>query len=640
MLTYAFDFETRYDDSLSVKTMGAEAYFSALTMDDIYLVTIVGDDGTVMAGHPKDIDWGFLKGNRALNHNAGFDQRGVQRLRQLGMQIPEPAELHDTADLAAYCGLPRALKSAAFVLFKVTHDKTIRDKDMKGKGWNDMSPELRAAVTEYAIEDSRLTLRLWQTLGDRWPQVERDISRLTREWAAEGIHVDVKAIDEAISGLKRTVWEAERSLPWVIEDQKPPLSPKALAEACRNVGITPPASLAIGDEECEKWMEEHGEKYSWVKSMRDYRRANAILKKLEAMRIRVANDRMRYEIKYWGAGVTGRWSGAGGFNVQNMSGKDLYGVNVRDMIVAAPGHKLIAADLAQIEPRIASYLAGEDEALQQMASGVSPYIVYARQAMGLGPNEEWPKSDPRYKLAKVSVLGAAYCAGHHRFIDVMRAYGMENLLDEGPQNEETPERYLEYIEAVRMPKWIEVWNTSDAKERNRLMRSWEIIQTFRLGRPKLVQLWSALGKLARDSGEASQDIELTLPSGRKLVYKHARIRHVPKNGKSGPETSEVVAEIIRNGRSETTRIHQGILIENLCQATARDAFRDCLLSVHNAGFKVIFHVHDELVVEVPEQEALQAKEEILRLMGTSPSWAPDLPVEAEATIADKYSKAK
>ena len=59
-----------------------------------------------------------------------------------------------------------------------------------------------------------------------------------------------------------------------------------------------------------------------------------------------------------------------------------------------------------------------------------------------------------------------------------------------------------------------------------------------------------------------------------------------------------------------------------------------------AGFKVIFHVHDELIVEVPEADAEQAKEHILAIMAQSPSWAPGLPVEAEATIAERYSKAK
>ena len=346
---------------------------------------------------------------------------------------------------------------------------------------------------------------------------------------------------------------------------------------------------------------------------------------------------MRYEIKYWGAGMTGRWSGAGGVNIQNMSGKDMFGVNMRDMLVAAPGNVLIAADLAQIEPRVACWLAGEDEALAQMAAGVSPYIVYARQAMGLGADEVWTKNDPRYKIAKMSVLGASYCAGHHRFGELMRASGMGDVLDAGPESAGTEKNYVEYLEAIGRGEWIKKWREADELGRKHLMRSWEIIMTFRNGRPKLTDLWSKLGSTAKSSAQKGEDLVLSLPSGRSLVYKTCRFRRVPTKEGGG---SEVVGEIVRNGVGQTTRIHQGILIENLCQSIARDAFRDCLLAVNDAGWRVIFHVHDELIVEVPKEKADEAKQQILSIMARSPKWAKHLPVEAEATIAEKYSQAK
>ena len=633
----AFDFETFYDNQTSASPLGTHAYFDALSLEDIYRVTFASTCGFEWVGHPKDADWGILKGKVALAHNAGFEIQGIRRLRALGVKIPDPVALHDTADLSAYCGYPRALKGAAHAVFGAAVDKGIRDKDMKGKHWRDMPVDLREAVDSYALEDSRLTLKLWQSLSDKWPEEERKASRLSREWAAYGIQADLGQMDEAIVKLKQTVWEAERELPWVVAGTAQPLSPKALGLACREAGIPAPASLAIGNEECDAWMESYGEKYTWVMAMRNWRRANALIKKLESMKVRTIDGRMRYEIKYWGAGMTGRWSGAGGVNIQNLSGKDLFGVNMRDMLVAAPGHVLIAADLAQIEPRVASWLAGEDEALQQMSAGVSPYIVYARQAMGLGADEVWAKNDPRYKIAKMSVLGASYCAGHHRFMELMRSSGMGDILDAGPESEETPERYVEYLEAIGKGEWIKAWREADALGKKHLMRSWEIIMTFRNGRPKLVALWKQLAGVAKQSAERGEDLVLGLPSGRQLVYKHCRFRRVPTKEGGG---QEVVADIVRNGVAQSTRLHQGILIENLCQSIARDSFRDCLLAVDKAGWRVIFHVHDELIVEVPKKSEEEAKMQILSLMAKSPTWAPNLPVEAEATVADRYSKAK
>lgn len=636
MSTYAFDLETYYDNDRTIKKLGGEAYFASLSLDEIYMVSVAGDNGYEFVGHPKDLDWSFVEGSVGIAHNAGFDLCGLRRLRQLGLSIPEFAEVHDTADLSAYLGYPRALKGAAHAVLGVTVDKNIRDRDMKGKQWRDMDPGLQAAVTEYALDDSRLTLRLWEKLNILWPTVEREISRLSRDWAAHGIATDGDKIDEAITHLKTQVYNAERSIPWVA-DNMPPLSPKSLGIACREAGIMPPASLAIDSEECDAWLDQYGQQYPWVSAMRDWRRCNALIKKLEAMKVRTHGGRLRYDIKYWGAGMTGRWSGAGGVNVQNLSGRVNYGVNMREMLVAAPGHVLIAADLAQIEPRVACWLAGETEALDQMAAGVSPYIVYARQAMGLGADEEWAKSDTRYKIAKMSVLGASYCAGHHRFMELMRSSGMEEVLSVGPECEGTEAAYVEYIEAVGRPEWLQKWREATPLERGWLMRSWEIIMTFRNGRPKLVSLWKRLGELAKKSAEKAEDLVLHLPSGRKLVYKHCRHRRLPKVDGGG---LEVVAEIVRGGKAETTRIHQGILIENLCQSVARDAFRDCLLGVTDAGWRVIFHVHDELIVEVPEDKAEEAKESILAGMAKSPVWAQNLPVQAEATIAKKYSDAK
>lgn len=636
MTTFAFDFETYYDKDRGIKQLGSEAYFGSLSLDEIYLVSIAGDNGFEFVGHPKDLDWSFLKGSRGLAHNAGFDLCGIRRLRQLGVAIPEPAEVQDTADLAAYLGYPRALKGAAHAVLGVEVDKGIRDRDMKGKQWRDMSPELQKAVSDYALDDARLTLRLWEKLGVSWPTNEREISTLSRDWAAFGIAADTTAMDKAIANLKQTVFDSERKLPWVL-DGKPPLSPKALGVACREAGILPPSSLAIDSEDCDLWMEQHGDQFPWVSAMRDWRRCNAIIKKLEAMKVRTHSGRLRYDIKYWGAGMTGRWSGAGGVNVQNLSGKNLYGVNMREMLVAAPGHVLIAADLAQIEPRVACWLAGETEALEQMAAGVSPYTVYARQAMGLGADEEWAKSDARYKIAKMSVLGASYCAGHHRFMELMRSSGMEDILSGGPECEGTEKAYVDYIEAVGRPEWLKKWREATDLEKKWLMRSWEIIMTFRNGRPKLVSLWKRLAEVAKKSAEKGEDLVLALPSGRSITYKHCRFRRIPAKDGGG---QEVVAEIVRGGKVETTRIHQGILIENLCQSIARDAFRDCLLGVTEAGWRVIFHVHDELIVEVPEQDAEKAKNEILSVMARSPKWATKLPVQAEATVAKKYSEAK
>jgi len=76
----------------------------------------------------------------------------------------------------------------------------------------------------------------------------------------------------------------------------------------------------------------------------------------------------------------------------------------------------------------------------------------------------------------------------------------------------------------------------------------------------------------------------------------------------------------------------------MSQALARDIFSDMMLRVDAAGYPVILHVHDEMVCEVPEENAEQALADILGIMHTAPSWIPDIPVAAEGHILDLYSK--
>jgi hypothetical protein len=643
-MTYSLDFETYFDPELSVTTLGAHGYFETLTIDQIYLVSVVVEDGRSLVGHPRDLDWSFMAGSTIVVWNGGFEIQGLRRLREIGLAIPAPEtyDLVDAADLACYVGLPRALKGAASVALGVTIDKGIRDVDMKGKGWEDMDLDLQERVKEYAIKDSEYTLQIWNKYKDQWPDNERLVSKLSREWAADGIGADVEGMKEAASKLKLTLWEAGNKLPWYNPDdpKSVPLSPKKLAEQCRDVGIPCPTSLAMDDEDCAKWEDQYGEQYPWVAAMRDYRRANALLKKIEAMATRVWGGRLRYEIKYAGANGTLRWSGGGGVNAQNLSGKSLFGVNQREYLVAPEGKMFVVSDLAQIEPRVLAWYSKEQEFLNEVAKGVSPYIVYARQTMGLGPDETWPKSDLRYKISKFAILGAGYCVGHHKFTDMLRAFGMEDVLNMPLDGDSTEEAYRRYINLVPDPTktvWLKRFEEADEKERHWLLRSWEIIQTFRNGRPKLVALWRSLGDAIKSAASKSEDLVLELPSGRSITYRKCRFRRIPKKEGGGHDT---VCDIMRNGREQSTRLHQGIAVENITQAGARDVFRDCLLRLHEHGYKVVLQVHDEAVVEVPESEAEFHRNKIEQLMSISPSWAPGLPVASEATICKKYSEAK
>lgn len=590
MNNYAVDFESYYDGDCSIKTLGPKGYFSH-PLFDAYMVTVVGDDGLRYAGHPKDFDWSLLNGHRALSHNASFDESlyffGVEKG---WFPSCSPAEWQCTADLAAFLGLPRSLKGASAEALAVEVSKTTRD-NMKGKKWDSMTDDFRSEVTEYAIVDSELCLRLWQELSHRWPQFERDISVLNRRITQRGLPIDTALLEQNLSKIKTNLFDAEQIIPWV--GDYTPLSRKAFNQQCRDQNIVPPASLAKDNPDTEKWFAEHQKSCPWAKSVQDYRRINAFLRKLEAFDHGTMSDGRYYGgMMYCGANPTARFSGSGGnLNLQNMPREEMFDVNFRHMIKPKDGYKLIVADLSQIEVRTLCYLAGDEKALELIRK--SPDIYHAFGVL-LGMHD--PKNgnlkdhDPKLRQkVKSIVLGCGYGMGANRFSE---------------------------FSGMSLPE-------SEAA-----------VKTYRDRMTSVVKYWRELDNDIRMSYSLERPLQMVLPSGREMNY--GRLRRMKEVGRN--DRYRYLCKMVRHGAHRDLSLWGGILTENMSQGFARDIFVDMMLRVDDAGHPVILHVHDEMVCEVPEDTAEEALKDILNIMSTPPEWAPTIPVAAEAHILDLYSK--
>ena len=289
MNTIAIDFESYYDKDCSVKFLGLLGYFSH-TDFDAYRVSAVGDEGTNFVGCPKEeFDWSIIENNRVLSHNAQFDETlylyGVDKG---WWKKYEYAEWVCTAALAAYSGLPRSLKGATPTLYNLEVDKSTRD-NMSGKRWEDMTKEFQDEVDEYALKDSELCLKLWQDLEGDWPQMERDISLMNRRCVQRGIPINTNLLKKSLVTINERLFEAENSIPWI--DDRPILSRQAFNDECKKEGLEPPASLALTDEDANKWIKENEGKYKWISAVRDYRRINSLKRKLEAFEYATMGDK-------------------------------------------------------------------------------------------------------------------------------------------------------------------------------------------------------------------------------------------------------------------------------------------------------------------------------------------------------------
>lgn len=606
METYALDYETYYDDECSVKKLGPRGYFAHPDFD-AYMVTVAGPDGYEWVGHPRDFDWSLLENNRVLAHNASFDESlylyGVERG---WWPLVRYAEWHCTADMVAYCGFPRSLANASAEVFELVVDKTTRDT-MKGKRWGGMTPEFRQEVSEYALKDARLCLDLWAALADKWPENERAISRVNRKAVQRGLPMDLPALAAARENIALRLHEAEQAVPWL--GQKPLLSRKAFNDACREVGVEPPASLDLNKPGVGDWIRANGLKYTWIAAVSDWRRINAVGKKLEAFENGCLDDGRYYGgLMYFGAGATGRFSGSGGnLNLQNLTKGELFGVNMRQLIRPKAGRSLLVVDLSQIEVRTLCWLAGFRRMLDEIAKADDIYEVFAVNYGWWSPEKgRMREKDPnmRNSLVKPTTLGCGYQAGAARL-----------------------------AEASNMP----------------LEQAEVAVRTYRSTMKPVVDLWRYYQSVIHNCAATGKPLAVGLPSGR--VMRYGKIHHRTKqyldpvvlpDGQTTmiPKTkTEYYALTQRGGVKKTpSKLYGGLLVENLSQGLARDVFADMLVRIDAAGHELLFHVHDEAVVECAENEAEDRLADILQIMSTPPEWIADLPVAAEGKITDVYTK--
>ena len=335
-----------------------------------------------------------------------------------------------------------------------------------------------------------------------------------------------------------------------------------------------------------------------------------------------------YNLKYFGAAITGRWSGTGGLNVQNLPRESQYGVNLRNCIAAPKGKLLAVVDLAQIEARITAWFAGNWDFLKLVADGISPYEAHARQSMGW-TGGDLKKEDPElYMLAKVRVLQLGYGCGWYRFWETVKMYGQLNLL-EAPFSRADEVRFLMFAKAYSPPQ-AALYLSLTKLERQHWVNAYIQVDDFRRKNPDIKAMWDTYRDSLASAAGNGDDLSIALPSGRVLHY--YRCRHEVQDGSSTIKAATQLGGLYR------AKTYGANVFQNTVQGCARDLFAYHLYSLDAAGYDVVLHVHDEVVVLVDEKDSDSALQDIISIMSTTPEWAEGVPVSAEGTLTKEYMK--
>ena len=355
-------------------------------------------------------------------------------------------------------------------------------------------------------------------------------------------------------------------------------------------------------------------------------------KKYQAMKdMKCSDGRVRGMLQFYGASRTGRWSGRG-VQVQNLpqnhlddldgarnivkttnyevleqlydSPADVLSQLIRTAFIAPANHRFIVADFSAIEARVIAWLADEKWRMQVFADGGDIYCASASQMFKVPVEKHGINGHLRQK-GKVAELACGYGGG----ANALKAFGADKM---GMTQQEMEKTIKQWREAS--PNICKLWRSVEDGVKKAIRTKMVIVGDKGI-KYKYYAPW----------------LFIKLPSGRKLAYYKPRIEQEEGFGERITYEGAMLAG--GWGRNYTWG---GKLVENLVQGIARDCLAVSMLRLAKAGYKIVMHVHDEVILEEPYGTG--SLENACAIMGQAIDWAPGLLLRADGYETEYYKK--
>jgi len=543
-----------------------------------------------------------------------------------------------TAAKAAAHALPRSLSNAAKALklpvLKDEDGKRIMQKMAKPRNitkknkakWHE-SPEDFQKLFDYCVNDVEVERAIDKALPDLTEE-EQNVWVFDQIINTRGMPVDREAVNAALYLIEKFVEECNNEVEQITNGYLNKVSQRTRVlnwiqtQGVNLPGYTKDDIVKALEKKCPPQVRR-------VLEIRQQTGKTSTAKYDAFKNALCPDDKVRDMFVYHGAS-TGRWAGKivqlhnlprgnikdPEFCVEISKLKDLeafkffypnvmgaFSSCIRGMLISSPGKHLFVVDFAAIEARVLAWIAGEEKALEYFRNKEDSYV---KMAAVIFETDE-VTSDMRF-VGKQSVLGCGYGMGAERFKETCASLGQ--TVSEG--------------------------------------LALKAVNAFRKSNPKIVKLWNNIEKAAIDavrnkvintvngiSFYKKRDfLYCVLPSGRKLAYHHPLIEKIEKFERTQDQLTFMGVGAQTNYERQNT--WGGTLVENIVQAISRDLLTEAMLRVEALGYKVVLHIHDEIVAEVPEED--NNLEKFINLITQLPSWAEGCPIGAEGWIGKRYKK--
>ena len=539
----------------------------------------------------------------------------------------------DTMAIAAANNIPQALGDAALFMDanqqKDTRGRYLIQKLCKPhKGEFNNDPALLKELFDYCAQDVRTEMALGADLRPLTAE-EMDIWTLTQRINLRGVPVDpielqnaVKAVDDAqaaldaecraLTGCKPS--ERAKLLDWLngrgagLTD----LTEKTVSAMLVNTNLDPSIKRALE-------LRQEGSQTSVAK----------YAKMLEIQR----EGKIRNTLVYHGAS-TGRWASRGGLNLQNIARPSLEDDEierailrvfidakgnmselsslVRSAIKAPDGKTFVDVDFSSIENRVGVWLAGQTDKVEMFRKGLDEYKTFASESLYRVPYDEVTK-DQR-QVSKSAVLGAMFGQGAKGLVKY--AEGMGVKLTEAQAKNAVDNYRASYVNVKTL--WAQCESAA--------------IQAVENPGTPFAAGSKIILKVAKNA------LWMKLPSGRLICWQRPELELL-----TTPWGSQKLGVTVHSQSTYTRQWTRNALIgssifQSAVQGTARDCLAFAMLNLEKAGYDVINCIHDEVLLLVEEQNGESALADVVNIMTTPPTWAPDFPLAAEGWYGKRYRK--